>query len=64
MAFPFKPLAKEPTNVPLRYLSALFQPLLHLLRRHVDIDGEVRRQELTDANVSDLVIVLHAYNAP
>lgn len=44
------------------YLSALFQPLLHLLRWYVNIDGEVRRQELTDANVSNLIIVLHTYN--
>lgn len=50
-------------RVLLCYLSALFQPLLHLLRWHFNIDGEVRRQELTDANVSDLIIVLHTYNA-
>lgn len=41
------------------YLSALFQPLLHLLCWHVDVDVEVWRQELTDANVSDLIVVLH-----
>lgn len=42
-----------------RYLAALFQLLLHLLNWQVDIDGEVWRQELADANAFDLVIVLH-----
>lgn len=46
-----------------RYLPALFQSLLHLLSWQVDIDGYVRRQELTDANVFDLIIMLHTCRA-
>lgn len=41
------------------YLAALFQLLLHLVSWQVDIDGEVWRQELTDANAFDLIVVLH-----
>lgn len=41
------------------YLAALFQLLLHLLGWHVHVDDEVRRQELADANVLHLVVVLH-----
>lgn len=42
-----------------RYLAALLQLLLHLLGRLVDVDGQVRRQELADADALDLVVVLH-----
>lgn len=42
------------------YLAALLQLLLHLLGRLVDVDGQVRRQELADADAFDLVVVLHA----
>lgn len=41
------------------YLAALLQLLLHLLSRLVHVDDEVWRQELTDADVLDLVVVLH-----
>lgn len=41
------------------YLAALFQFLMHLLGGHVHIDNEVWRQELTDADVFDLIVVLH-----
>lgn len=46
-----------------RYLAALFQPLLHLLSWQVDVDGYVWRQELTDANVFDLIVMLHTCRA-
>lgn len=42
------------------YLAALFQLLLHLLGWQVNVDGEVRRQELADADALDLIVVLHA----
>lgn len=42
------------------HLAALFQFLLHLLSWQVHIDGEVWRQELTDADVFNLIVVLHA----
>lgn len=45
------------------YLGALLQLLLHLLSWQVHVDDEVRRQELTDANVFDLVVVLHTCKA-
>lgn len=41
------------------YLAALLQLLLHLLGRLVDVDGQVRRQELADADALDLFVVLH-----
>lgn len=41
------------------YLVALFQLLLHLLGWQVNVDGEVRRQELADADALDLIVVLH-----
>lgn len=41
------------------YLAALLQLLLHLLGCQVDVDDEMRRQELADADAFDLIVVLH-----
>lgn len=41
------------------YLSTLFELLLNLLCWLVDVYDEVRREKLADADVFDLIVVLH-----
>lgn len=42
-----------------QYLPALLELLLHLLCWLVDVQHKVRREELTDADGFDLIVVIH-----